>query len=186
MQTGLIRRLTAARRRRASEPERRTGPVWPRPARCRLLLALASACAAAGMMPVSAGEAVPPNAAAPLGAPAATRPGAEILDALKPGEWYEVPDSHAEAVAASAKQFPWLTGSSGFGGIIACWAGGAFDTQRDQLYIGPGGGHNGYNGNEVYAFSTKEMAWRRLNDPYPVVAGGVHRSEDLALGHPHL
>ncbi len=90
---------------------------------------------------------------------------------LKPGEWYEVPDSHAEAVAASAKQFPWLTGSSGFGGIIACWAGGAFDTQRDQLYIGPGGGHNGYNGNEVYAFSLKEMAWRRLNDPYPVVAG---------------
>ncbi len=48
---------------------------------------------------------------------------------------------------------------------------GAFDTQRDQLYIGPGGGHNGYNGNEVYAFSVKEMAWRRLNDPYPVVAG---------------
>jgi hypothetical protein len=48
---------------------------------------------------------------------------------------------------------------------------GAFDTQRDQLYIGPGGGHNGYNGNEVYAFSLREMSWRRLNDPYPVVSG---------------
>jgi hypothetical protein len=139
------------------------------PARSRTLaLALASAAlagGAAGMAGAAAVESVPPPA------PAGARPGAEVLDLLKPGEWYEVPDSHLETVAASSKQFPWLSGSSGIAGIIACWAGGAFDTQRDQLYIGPGGGHNGYNGNEVYAFSLKEMAWRRLTDPYPVVAG---------------
>ena len=128
-----------------------------------LLLAFAGGGAVA---PSPAGEAPVAPASAPGG-----RPTAAVLDALKPGEWYEVPDSHLEAVAASTKQFPWLGGSSGIAGIIACWAGGAFDTQRDQLYIGPGGGHNGYNGNEVYAFSLATMSWRRLTDPYPVVSG---------------
>jgi len=94
-----------------------------------------------------------------------------ILDAIKPGEWFEVLNSRLDAVAAPKSQFPWLTGSSGIAGVISCWAGGAYDTQRDQLYIGPGGGHNGYNGNEVYAFSLNELKWRRLTDPYPIVHG---------------
>ena len=94
-----------------------------------------------------------------------------VLDNLKPGEWYEVPDSHLETIAAPKSQFPWLTGSSGLAGIISCWAGGAFDSQRDQLYIGPGGGHNGYNGNEVYAFRLSDLKWHRLTDPYPIIKG---------------
>ncbi len=93
----------------------------------------------------------------------------DAVEHLKPGEWYEVPDSHLEAVAASSKTFPWLSG--GIGGITACWAGGAFDSQRDRLYVGPGGGHAGYNGNEVYAFELADMKWHRLNDPDPVLPG---------------
>ncbi|MGA2035703.1 MAG: hypothetical protein ABSG68_25930, partial [Thermoguttaceae bacterium] len=99
------------------------------------------------------------------------QPGRSILDNLKPGEWCEVPNSRLDAVAAPQAKFPWLTGSSGIAGVVCCWCGGAFDSQRDQLYIGPGGGHNGYNGNEVYAFSLRDMKWRRLNDPYPIVKG---------------
>ena len=93
----------------------------------------------------------------------------EALARLKPGEWYEVPNSKLESVAASEKQFPWISG--GIGGITACWAGGAFDSQRDRLYVGPGGGHAGYNGNEIYAFDLHDLRWHRLNDPDPVIPG---------------
>ena len=88
---------------------------------------------------------------------------------LKPGQWYEVPNSHLEAVKASEAKFPWLRG--GIGGVTECWAGGAFDSQRDRLYIGPGGGHAGYNGNEIYAFDLHDLKWHRLNDPDPVIPG---------------
>ena len=94
-----------------------------------------------------------------------------ILDSIKPGEWYEVPDSHLADVAAPKSKFPWLGGSSGIAGIICCWAGGAYDWQRDQLIIGPAGGHNGYNGNEVYTFKLSDMKWHRLTDPYPIIHG---------------
>ncbi len=97
---------------------------------------------------------------------------------LKPGEWYEVPNSRLDAVAASEKQFPWLRG--GIGGITVCWAGGAFDSQRDRLYLGPGGGHAGYNGNEIYAFDLHEMKWHRLNDPDPVIPGTEYTKESVA------
>jgi hypothetical protein len=91
------------------------------------------------------------------------------IEDLKPGEWCEVPDSRLESVAASEKDFPWLSG--GIYGITACWAGGAFDSQRDRLYVGPGGGHAGYNGNEIYAFDLNDLKWHRLNDPDPVIPG---------------
>ncbi|MDB5332207.1 MAG: kelch repeat protein [Phycisphaerales bacterium] len=117
-----------------------------------------------------------PAQGAPAGAapPSATPPAessraSEAIEQLKPGEWYEVPDSHLDAVAAPVSKFPWLSG--GIGGITQCWAGGAFDSQRDRLYVGPGGGHAGYNGNEVYAFDLHDMKWHRLNDPDPVIPG---------------
>ena len=94
---------------------------------------------------------------------------AEAIEKLKPGEWYEVPQSRLDAVAAPVEKFPWLRG--GIGGIVACWAGGAFDSQRDRLYLGPGGGHAGYNGNEIYAFDLNDLKWHRLNDPDPVIPG---------------
>jgi hypothetical protein len=94
---------------------------------------------------------------------------ADPLERIKPGEWYEVPNSRLDAVAPSEKQFPWLRGN--ISGVVDCWAGGAFDSQRDRLYIGPGGGHAGYNGNEVYAFDLHDLKWHRLTDPDPVIPG---------------
>ncbi len=103
---------------------------------------------------------------------------ADPLRQIKPGEWYEVPNSQLDAVAASEKQFPWLRG--GIYGITACWAGGAFDSQRDRLYVGPGGGHAGYNGNEIYAFDLNDLKWHRLNDPDPVIPNTEYTDLDKA------
>jgi hypothetical protein len=103
---------------------------------------------------------------------------ADPIAALQPGQWYEVPDSHLEAVAAPQAKFPWLSG--GIGGITSCWAGGAFDAQRDRLYLGPGGGHAGYNGNEIYAFDLNDLKWHRLNDPDPVLPGTEYTDLNVA------
>jgi hypothetical protein len=127
-----------------------------------ILLGIAVSCSIAGSRRASAAESTGR-------APTSTAAAADPIENLKPGEWYEVPGSHLEAVAASEAKFPWLRG--GIYGITACWAGGAFDTQRDRLYLGPGGGHAGYNGNEIYAFDLHDLKWHRLNDPDPVIPG---------------
>lgn len=132
-----------------------------------LVIALLLTVATAAANRLAAGETEPARTANR----STTRSGNLTLDNLKPGEWCEVPNSRLDAVAAKQSKFPWLAGSSGVAGVICCWCGGAFDWQRNQLYIGPGGGHMGYNGNEVYAFSLRDMKWRRLNDPYPIVMG---------------
>ncbi len=103
---------------------------------------------------------------------------AGAIERLGAGEWYEVPNSRLDAVAAPASKFPWLSG--GIYGIIGCWAGGAFDSQRDRLYVGPGGGHAGYNGNEIYAFDLASMKWLRLNDPDPVIPGTEYTDLNVA------
>jgi hypothetical protein len=133
----------------------------------RVVLVSAMLSAVVATSQVAAGQPEPVTAANG----ATTQPGSSVLDNLEPGQWYEVPNSRLDAVAAPHAKFPWLAGSSGVAGVICCWCGGAFDSQRDQLYVGPGGGHMGYNGNEVYAFSLRDMKWRRLTDPYPVVKG---------------
>ncbi|HZZ72485.1 MAG TPA: Ig-like domain-containing protein [Pirellulales bacterium] len=122
-----------------------------------------------------AGAASPAAGARP---PAKTEVVADPLARLKPGEWYEVPNSQLKEVAAPVAQFPWLSG--GIGGIVNCWAGGAFDTQRDRLYLGPGGGHAGYNGNEIYAFDLNDLKWHRLNDPNPVIPGTEYTDLNVA------
>ncbi len=100
------------------------------------------------------------------------------IASLRPGEWYEVPHSHLQDVAPKEADFPWLRGN--VGAVIAAWAGGAFDTQRDRLYIGPGGGHGGYNGNEVYAFDLHDLKWHRLNNPDPVIPGTEYTDAEKA------
>ena len=116
--------------------------------------------------------------AASLIASVARAADADRLDQIKPGEWYEVPNSRLDSVAPSEKQYPWLRGN--IGGVIDCWAGGAFDSQRDRLYIGPGGGHAGYNGNEVYSFDLHDLKWHRLTDPDPVIPGTEYTDLNLS------
>lgn len=60
--------------------------------------------------------------------------------------------------------------------IFACWAGGALDSDHEQLVIW-GGGHQGYGGNELYAFKLSTLTWSRLSVPSDISAwlagGGV-------------
>ena len=84
------------------------------------------------------------------------------IDALTPGQWYQVPDSHLSDVG-----FIWPAGveiGNGLSAIIANWSGGAYDTTRDRLIIW-GGGHLGYAGNEIYAFDVNTLRWERVTDP---------------------
>lgn len=94
---------------------------------------------------------------AALGAPS-TR-AADPLEALRPGEWYEVPNSHLRAVLPSPKP----PGDPRM--IMWAWNGGTYDTVRDALILPAGGGHEDYGGNEVYAFSIGSLSWQRLTDP---------------------
>jgi len=51
--------------------------------------------------------------------------------------------------------------------VIRGWSGGIADTARNRLIIW-GGGHNGYPGNEVYAFEVSALKMQRLNEPSPI------------------
>jgi hypothetical protein len=83
---------------------------------------------------------------------------------LKAGEWYEVPNSKLRDVAEPGSHI----GNADC--IMSCWTGGAFDSQRNRLYV-TGGGHQGYSGNELYAFDVDDLKWYRLNDSAPIVPG---------------
>lgn len=48
--------------------------------------------------------------------------------------------------------------------IVAAWSGGTVDTLRHRLVV-LGGGHNGYYGNELYAFDLDDGSIARLTDP---------------------
>ena len=91
------------------------------------------------------------------------------LDTLKPGQWYEVPNSQMQDV--SPEPF-----DSRVKNVMEAWSGGAFDTNRNRLLVW-GGGHGDYWGNEIYAFNVDTLTWQRLNDPYgPAknMADGTH------------
>ncbi len=86
------------------------------------------------------------------------------IEDLRPGEWYEVPNSHLLDVGADPTELN-LSGSISRG-LMAAWSGGVFDTKRDRLIIW-GGGHNDYGGNELYAFDVNLLRWLRLTEPTP-------------------
>jgi hypothetical protein len=73
---------------------------------------------------------------------------------LKPGEWYEVPNSKIQSVIPN----PAPPGSPG--GITNAWSGAAYDTKRDRLIV-TGGGHGDYSGNEIYLFDLNTLQWSR-------------------------
>jgi len=94
------------------------------------------------------------------------------IENLRPGEWYEVPNSHLSdhkvnlPAMTNVLQLP--TGANKFSAIMANWCGGAMDTKRSRLLIW-GGGHGSYAGNEVYGFDIPTLTWVSLTDPSPVL-----------------
>lgn len=86
------------------------------------------------------------------------------IDDLQPGQWYEVPNSHLDAVLPN----PIPPGSTGPASIMIAWSGGAYDTQRNRLVV-TGGGHADYGGNELYAFDINTLRWSRVWGPSPSI-----------------
>ena len=94
---------------------------------------------------------------------AASKPSSSVLDTLKPGEWYEVPNSHLSKLAPLP---PPGGGTSTTAAIMSAWSGGAYDAKRDRLIVW-GGGHTDYAGNEIYVFDINKLKWERLTKPSP-------------------
>jgi len=94
---------------------------------------------------------------------------AEIVGTMTPGVWKEISGAHLQDVFLARAQSDaidpriWELGPSA---VLHLWCSSAFDGRR--WYFGDCGGHNGYNGNELYAFDLVTLAWSRLYDPSPL------------------
>ena len=88
----------------------------------------------------------------------------DAIDQLRPGEWYEIPNSHLLDVVPSPRPCAY----TGYSAIMSAWSGGAYDTKNDQLLVW-GGGHADYFGNEIYTFSIRTLTWSRIWGPSPGV-----------------
>ena len=93
-------------------------------------------------------------------------PGADIdkdLELLKPGQWYEIPNSSLKESGVIPNPSP--PGNSGAQAVIGAWSSGAYDSKRKQLVIW-GGGHEDYAGNEIYAFDFKDLQLEKTVGPH--------------------
>ncbi|MHC4576246.1 MAG: Ig-like domain-containing protein, partial [Planctomycetota bacterium] len=104
----------------------------------------------------------------------------EVFDAVRnlaPGHWYEIPNTHMEAVQPDPVPLPGY-----IGGVVGAWGGGAYDTKRDRLIVW-GGGHGDYSGNEVYVFDMNTLKWSRITDPSAFPPGDPNNVNDEVV-HP--
>jgi hypothetical protein len=97
---------------------------------------------------------------------------ADDVLALAPRTWCRVPSSHLRDVAAT----PTPEGNSGVQAVVNAWSGGVYDSTRDRLMVW-GGGRLDYSGNEIYAFSLRDLSWSRLTDPSTDVSGDPSTGE---------
>jgi hypothetical protein len=93
--------------------------------------------------------------------------------------WCEIADTKLETVCAATHGFEEVSGVEGCAGIINDWSGGIADLAHDRLIVW-GGGHNGYYGNELYAFDLASLEFQRLTDPSPPAPGGNECPEELS------
>jgi hypothetical protein len=98
--------------------------------------------------------------------------------------WCEITGTKLEDVCAASHGFDEVSGAEGCAGIINDWSGGIADTAHDRLIVW-GGGHNGYYGNELYAFDLATREFQRLTDPSPPAPGGDVCPEELSDGTPN-
>jgi len=84
------------------------------------------------------------------------------IDSLKPGYWYEIPNSHMADSVEADPTGEWI-GGTGPVSLMSAWSGGAFDSKRNRLMIW-GGGHYDYWGNALYAFDVNTLDWHRLTN----------------------
>ncbi len=86
---------------------------------------------------------------------------------LQVGKWVAVSSNTVASVSACPNDACNYSGSNGVSGVMDDWNGGAFATNLGAAgsLLVFGGGHSGYNGNEVYAFDVAQGAWSRLTNP---------------------
>jgi RNA polymerase sigma factor (sigma-70 family) len=98
--------------------------------------------------------------------PAAASPMLRKILEMPADSWLAVPDSKMRKVTFTQKQLKamGIRGVEGPSAVIADWSGAAYDGKRHRLILW-GGGHNGYYGNELYAFNVPSLKWERLTDP---------------------
>ncbi len=96
---------------------------------------------------------------------------------LKPGEWLEIAHTDLARDAVDACRLPAIAAAYDRigNGLVGCnreamlaFSGGAWDSKSHRLLVW-GGGHTGYAGNEIYAFSVPTGRWERLSEPTPPV-----------------
>lgn len=104
-----------------------------------------------------------------------------IADML-PGHWAEVPNSRMTGILYHGPLASEIHAAEGPAAVVNDWSGGALDTKRNKLIIW-GGGHNGYAGNEVYAFNLNTLKWERLSNPSSI-AGYDGKSGEYPDGTP--
>ena len=106
--------------------------------------------------------------------------------------WYQVPNSTIQAVCppTNYNSPPYNPYDFSFycHNAIDAWSSGAMDTSRNRLILF-GGGHNDYEGNELYEFNLNTLTMSRLDNPSPpnVDSGGNHLTciTTLADGRPN-
>ena len=85
--------------------------------------------------------------------------------------WQEIPNTRIRPLCPLPNADPGEFGVCQ--SVTGAWSGGAFDSQRNRLYI-LGGGHADYAGNEVYMLDVNLLQLSRLNEPsFPVRDGCV-------------
>jgi hypothetical protein len=86
---------------------------------------------------------------------------------LAPGQWYQVPNSKMSSIDPCPGGGCSYSANEGQRGVMDDWSGGAFATGLGSMgsLLVFGGGHNGYYGNEVYAFDIAKMTWSLVTQP---------------------
>jgi hypothetical protein len=89
-------------------------------------------------------------------------------DTLKPGKWYEIPNTVMQDVSY-AKEHGDTIGDRHLSSFhnITNYSSGALDTKRNQFVIW-GGGHGGDDDDGVYIFDLNTLHWARAKDPTPL------------------
>ncbi|MCH9683926.1 MAG: hypothetical protein K0V04_21010 [Deltaproteobacteria bacterium] len=106
-----------------------------------------------------------------IATPAAAGP----VEDLQPGHWLELantplidaekkPSDYADFNGNASASYDSYQRNLGVDAVVAAWSGGTMDIHGDRLIVW-GGGHNGYGGNELYAFELDTLTWNRLTDP---------------------
>lgn len=104
------------------------------------------------------------------------------------GTWTEVPMAATLASVDPAKspQYnpnypsqPEWAGTTGQASVVFTWCGAAFDEDTDTMWLGIGGGHRNYAGNEVYrcSFFDDAPGWEMVRPPSGAV-GNVLTTND--------